>query len=238
MPVSEADLIVYESTFGDGGAKSASVIPSGVDQNLWPDVGDIARAAGGQQIRKDFVANEHPTDALVPIVFSAIEPTGITQYIGIGVDSADDADAAQGNMTAFSANAVPEFVSDNPDTRQLTVIGENASGDAQTETVTLTGTTPKNAVNTYSKVTHVDVNTLDGSNTISVKEGPGGTVRGTIGPGAKLCFLWVNAVDPGSGLKWPSVAAGSSMPVWEKQTWPAGSATATNTEQRLGIVAA
>lgn len=238
MAVTTADLVVYLASGGssDNGAKSATALASGVANGLWPNVADAQRTAGGTRTKKWFLANESGTDALSkPVLWDALVAPGVTEELGLGFDSADDADPAQGNMTAFGANAVASLVSSAADTRTVTLYGLNAAGVPIAEVVTLTGAVAVSSTTTWSKLWAGVVSALNG-NTITIKQGPGGTTRGTIGANKKSCWLWVNAIGQSSGILLPSLAAGSSYGFWDRQTWAAGTASAVLTRQRVALV--
>lgn len=238
MSVSTSDLVVYKASGGssDNGAKSATSLASGVQNGLWPDLSDALRAAGGTRTKKWFLANEHATDALSkPTIWNAIVPAGVTQDIGLGFDSSDDSDNAQGNMTSWSANAVLAIISSSSDTRAVTIYGLDSTGVPTSEVVVLTGAVEKLSTTVWSKVWAVVVASLN-SNTLTIKQGAGGTTRGTIGANKKACWLWVTAVSQGTGLFLPSLVAGSAYGFWDRQTWPAATASQRPARQRVALV--
>lgn len=238
MPVGEGDLVVYLSATGssDGGAISATALASGVKNGLWPNISDTDRAAGGTRYKKWYLANEHGSDALVaPGIYCAGNPTGIVESLGLGIDSADDADSAQGNMTAWSASAKVALISTGADTRQCRIYGLDGSSNPATELVSLNGTTEVLSVGTYSRVYHVSPASVDAGRTITIKQGTGGTTRGTIGPSKRACWLWVNALNLGTAIVLPDLPAGSHYGFWDRQVWPAGVAAARPTAERIAV---
>lgn len=238
MAVTTVDLVVYKAAGGtsDNGAKSATALASGVQNGLWPDLSDAVRLAGGTRIKKWFLANEALADSLSkPTIYNAIVPAGVTEELGLGFDSTDDNDNAQGNMSAFSGNAVAALVSTAPDTRSVTLYGLSAAGQPQFEVVVMTGTSEKLSTLTWSKLYAAVVSAL-ATNTISIKQGSAGTVRGTIGSNKKACWLWITAVSALSGLFLPTLANGANYGFWDRQTWPAGTGAARNTLQRIALV--
>ena len=60
------DLGWYLSSGGssEGGAKSATPIVDATDNNVFADVSSAARIAGGTEIRKIFLENDHATDTI------------------------------------------------------------------------------------------------------------------------------------------------------------------------------
>jgi len=103
--------------------------------------GDQA-AAGITIYRKIFRRNEHATLTWLSVktwISQQVTIAGADRFfIGIGIDNAADDDPAQGNMVALSANSVIAAVSDSgTDARTLTIVGKDANGAYQTETLTL-----------------------------------------------------------------------------------------------------
>jgi len=88
--------------------------------------------------------------------------------------------------TQLTANAVVALISSAAgDTRVATIVGWNTTGTALlTEEVTLNGTTEVLSVNTYSELISIVVNVASQKWTVTVKQGSGGTVRGTIPKGS------------------------------------------------------
>lgn len=237
MPVGEGDLVVYLSASGasEGGAISATALASGVKNGLWPSLSDAQRAAGGSRFKKWYLANEHGTDALVaPGSYLAGNPTGIVDSLGVGIDSADDTDGTQGNMTAWTGAAKVALVSTGADTRQCRIYGI-AGGIPVTELVALNGVTEVLSAATFTKVYHVSPASVDAGRTISVKQGTGGTVRGTIGPSKKACWLWVTTLNLGTAIILPDLPAGSHYGFWDRQVWAPGIASAKPTAERVAV---
>lgn len=225
MPVSTSDIAHLESANGDseGGAITGSGITSGVTNNVWPDVTDSERIAGIVRYRKTFWKNNHGSDAMVnPVVYYSVGPTNAALVLGLGVDSSDDDDATQGNMTAWGASAVVSLTSDGADTRVATTYGVDGSSVPTTEAVALTGASEVLSVNTYSKVWAVWLASESGSRIVTVKQGAGGTTRGTIGLNKKICWLWVSASSKGAGIALPDLASAQNYGVWRRLTVTAG----------------
>lgn len=231
MPVEDSDLHWYLSSVGasEGGAKSATQITDNVDENLFADVSSTARIAGGEEIRKLFLANEDGVDSLPDhsIWFQATASPA-TGYLGLGVDSADDADPAAATLTDFSASAKVALSSDGADTRTVRLRGLNGSGDPITEDVVLTGASEVLSVATFSHLYHAAADAVSASRTITVKQGSGGTTRGQILIGRIVCFRWLaGATAKSTGMKLAALPTGSADPIWTKVTWVADVAPAT-----------
>lgn len=228
MAVTASDILQYLSSDAGstGGAISGSTTTSGVANNVWPDITDGERLAGGTKYRKTFWKNNHATDSMLePVIYCPVLPTNMTLQIGLGVDSSDDGDSAQGNMTPWGTDAKVALVSDGADTRVATIYGMDNSGTPvpTTETVTLTGASEVLSVATYSKVWAVSLSTTDGSRVVTVKEGTGGTTRGTIDISKVTCWLWITAGPAkANGIYLPDLAAGQSYGVWRALEWSAG----------------
>jgi hypothetical protein len=223
MSVAQDELIWRKSATGtsEGGVVSGTLLASGLKNDLWANISDASRLAGGTRYKKVFVCNDSVTDALVlPAIWIYQQPTNMAQQIGLGWDDANDADSAQGNMTAWSTDDTVALQSSASDTRIVTIVGLSALGIPQTEYVTLDGTTEVESLLTYS-VVYGCAPSGTGAQTVSVKEGAGGTVRGTIGPSKVACWLWLDAYSKPDGLYLPSLPALSNYGVWVKQTWAA-----------------
>ncbi len=244
MPIVSNDLKEYKSSASQssGGAISGTLVTDNVDNNLFTDITGDEAAAGGTEYRKIFRKNEHGSLTWQNVISWILsQPTNAALSFGFGIDHADDADGAQGNMTNFSAAAVVALVSDGADTRQATIVGEDSTGARQTENVTLNGTTEVLSSGTYAKVYAVYLASLDASRTVTVKQGSGGTTRGTIGTNKKICFLWLgkkasgsiidaeggNAPDKASGMEHGNIAAAGNFGLWYRLGWLAGAGAVT-----------
>lgn len=254
MPIAEIDLKVYKSNNvnSDGGAIVSSLVVTnrigkngqffvdaadesgdnnGTGAALFPTVTGDQAASGIDIYRKVYYRNEHATNTWQKVINWLTDQITILSadrvFIGIGVNNADDADGAQGNMTAWGASAVVALVSDGVDTRTATIIGEDASGDYQTENVNLNGATEVLSVNSYTKVKLVYVGALDAARTITIKQGTGGTTRGTIGPNKKVSFLFEQPTTKAGGLKVSDITVNGNFPLWMKVQIPGGAPAGT-----------
>lgn len=245
MAIVSADLKEYKSnsTDSDGGAITATEVVDNTDNNLFSDITGDEAAAGGTEYRKAFRKNTHGTLTWQNVVtWLQSQPTNAALSFGFGIDHADDADGAQGNMSAFSANAVVAVVSDGADTRQVTVVGEDASGNRQQEVLTLNGTTEVVGSLTFSKLYGAYVASLSASRIVTIRQGSGGTTRGTIGINKKISFIWYgrrysggspvdaeggNMASKAAGMEHGNIAAGANFGLWYRLTWPAGAGAVT-----------
>lgn len=231
MPIANSDIAHLQSASAgsSGGAITGSSITSGVKNNVWPDITSVEAAAGGTRYRKTFFKNNNGTDAMVkPVIFYPVAPTNATLQVGLGFDHSTDDDSGQGNMTAWSAPARVALISDGADVRTATITGLDNTGTPVpiTEVVTLTGASEVLSVATFSKVHNVVLSATDAARTVLVKQGTGGTTRGTIGPLKKVCFLWVSAgTTKANGIALPDLPAGQNVGVWRKLTWSAAAPT-------------
>ncbi len=108
MSVLASDIARYQSASAGstGGAITGSSITTNVANNVFPNKNEAARVAGGTDYRKTFFKNNHATDAMkVPVIYVPVLPTNATLAIGLGVNSSDDTDSGQGNMTAWTSAA-------------------------------------------------------------------------------------------------------------------------------------
>lgn len=213
---------------------------------LFPDVTAQQANDGLTVYRKFFRKNANASLTWTSVkMWLAKQFSNSAISVGFGLDHADDADGAQGNMSALSASSTIAAVSDGTDTRVITVIGEDTSGNRQTENITLNGTTEVVGSLTFSKVYAVYVASLDAARTVTIKQGSGGATRGTIGPNKKICWLWfgkkasgASIVDAEGGdiptdataIKAGDIVAGGNIPIWVRMMVPTGvGAVANNT---------
>lgn len=225
MPVSDSDIKVFKSSTGASVGGTVTATECGLAKNdLWPDISDAERIAGGTRTKKVFFKNGHATDALLlPKFWIYSSPTGFSpDQIGYGWNDSDDDAPAQGNMTAFGANAVAALIADGADTRTASLIGRNGSSVPTTEDVVLNGSTEVLSTTTWSKLYAVKLSAESGSRTVTIKQGTGGTTRGTIAPNVENCWLWIQASSEATSIVLPDVVAGGYAGFWWKETWPAG----------------
>ena len=216
------DLGWYLSSSGasEGGALSATPIVDAVDNNVFSDVSSSARIAGGTQYRKIFMANEHATDTYAAhSIWISTAPSHCTGYIGLGFDDADDDEPTGGNLVAFSAGAKVALISDAADPRSVDIYGLVGSTPTK-ETVVLNGASEVLTSATFAAVFALHT-TVSGSRTVTVKQGTGGTTRGTIGIGTTNCFLWITAASKSAGLRLSALVASATDGIWEKVVWVA-----------------
>lgn len=225
MAVTGADILQYASTVAGsaGGAISGSTITSGIPNNVWPNITDAERVAGIIVYRKTFWKNNNGVDsALVPVIYVPTPPVNASLVIGLGFNSADDDNPAQGNMTAWSAPAKVSLTSDGVDARVATVVGLDGAGLPISEDVPLTGLTEVLTAATFSKVHHTRLASTSGTRTVTVRQGTGGTTRGTIGPNEIVCWLWYAAASKGAGIALPNLAPAQTYGIWRRMTVAAG----------------
>jgi hypothetical protein len=219
--VLDTEILFQSSASGaSAGGANTGVDYSNVKGAFFANIADVARLAGGTVTKKWFLFNDSPLDSLIsPSVWLQTMPRYITEELGLGFDSASDADAAQGNMTAFSTDAVVSLRSSASDTRLASIWGLDAVGAPLKEDVTLTGTSEVLSVGTFSVVYAVNLASIDAGLTVTVKEGAGGTTRGTIGPSKLCCWLWLTVASKGAGIRLPDLAAQTAYGFWDRLTW-------------------
>lgn len=230
MAVIGSDLHWYLSASGSsaGGARSATEIVNAVDNNVLADVSDASRIAGGTQVRKIFLRNANAVDSYLPhSIWITTQPVAAVASIGLGFDDADDASSAGGVLVAFTAGAKVALVSDAADTRSVDIFGL-VGGTPTKETVVLNGTSEVLSVATFDTGGPFALHTtISASRTVTVKQGTGGTARGTIAIGIVNCFRWLSAASKSAGLQVPATATGISDGIWERVVYaPAAAAGA------------
>lgn len=125
---------------------------------------------------------------------SASRPQNDTDASGGVID-----DKVRPTYTQFTATAKAALQSSSAgDTRQVTIIGRLATGVLTNENVNLNGTNEVLSTNDFERILSVLAASATGGVTVNVKQGAGGTVRGTI-PSAERGFqaLFIDsASDP------------------------------------------
>lgn len=244
MPISTTDLKEYGSANAnsDGGALDTGKVIDTTGKingttDLFPLVTGDQAAAGITIYRKVFRRNENATltwyDVKTWISQQVIINAADRLYIGIGIDNAADNDSGQGNMVALSANSAIAAVSDSgTDARTLTIMGKDANGVYQTETLTLNGTTEVVGTLTFSQVLACYLSATDAA-TVTIRQGSGGSTIGTIGPNKIICWLWVQPASKTDSnvLVHGDVATNGVIGLWYKLVVPAGSTAANYTAQ-------
>lgn len=228
MPIAATDIHFYKSiqTDSDGGAIDLSrEITDGVDNNVWPDITGAEQISGGTRYRKIYVRNQHATLSWLDVRdWISAQPSNATLSVGVGVNHTDDNIGAQGNMTAFSASALAAVISDGADTRVVTVIGETAAGVYQTENITLNGAVEVVGALTFGKVYAAYAASESATRTVTLRQGAGGTARGSIPPNEKITFLWRTGTDLDSesdGFRHGTIAVSGNAVIWLRKVWPA-----------------
>lgn len=84
------------------------------------------------------------------------------------------------SFTQFTAAAKAAVISDGADVRTLTIWGRLATGVITSELLTLNGAVEVLSANTYERILRAVMTVTSGTRTVSIKQGTGGTVRGTI----------------------------------------------------------
>ena len=233
-------------TFSTGLINSYAInTPVGKKNNLLPDVTASQASNGFTLYRKFFRKNTSSSDIWYNVVlFIQKQPTNSALSIGLGIDNSSDGDATQGNMVAMSANAQIALVSSGTDTRTVTLKGLDVSDNPISETIILNGTTEVISTNTFSKLYLAYASATDATNTITIKQGSGGSTLGTIGPNKISSFLWfgrkvdntqtiVNAEGGdvpsySTGIKVGNVATGANIGIWCRLMVPAGASAVGN----------
>lgn len=214
----------YKSAIGAsvGGGRGLTAIVDATMNNVWSSLTDAQRIAGGNAVKKIFVANESGVDSWVsPVLWIGAQPAGCVAEIALGFDTADDANTDQLNMTAWAASAKVAALSSGADTRSLTIYGE-VSGVQTSEVLVLNGATEVLSVATFSKVHAVRVSALDAARTVTLKQGTGGTTRGTIAASRIMSSRWQTVTSKAAGIRLPSLIPSAAYGVWERITWAAG----------------
>jgi hypothetical protein len=225
MAVVSSDLHFWLSASGasEGGARSATEVTDAVDNNVFADVSDVSRLAGGSQVRKIFVSNENGVDSYgAHAIWVLAAPTNCTPYIGLGFDDADDASSTAGTLVDFSGAAKVSLISNGSDTRTCSIFGLVGTTPTQ-EDIVLAGAAEVLSVASFTHVYALLADSISASRTVTIKEGSAGTTRGTIPVGLKTCFRWLTpASAKTTGLQLPALPTGQADGIWERFDWIAG----------------
>ena len=230
MPITSSDIALLTSNVAGsaGGAMSGSSITSGQMNNVWPDITDAERVAGGTRYRKVFWRNISGLEAaLKPVLYSPVLPVGCTLGLGLGIDNSADASGAQGNMNALSAAAALGLISTGADTRSVTVYGLDNSGTPVpvVSTTALNGTTEVLTAGIFSAVFAIFLSAVDATKTVTARQGAGGTAIGTVGPNQIASWRWLTGANAkAAGIRLPDLPAGGNYGLWMRLAWSAGAA--------------
>lgn len=233
MSIVDTDLEYYKSSqsISDGGTITATAIVDATLDNLFDAVSSTESSSGLTDYRKCFIKNNHATLTWQNVVFwRSINTTSIDDEIWVGLGTADDDDGSV-ELTAFSSGAKVALTSDGADTRNVTIIGE-VSGVRTSETVALDGTNEVLSTNTYDagRLYLVYPASTSASRTITIKQGTGGTSRGTIAPNKKSAILYLNVSSKVTGILLGNIAPAGSQGLWLKRIVGAGAGAVTNNQ--------
>lgn len=223
MTVLTTDLAFYKSSNGVsvGGTISATVITNSSLNNIFDDVTAAEALSGSTEYRKIFFKNNHGSDSLIsPVLWRSVDTLSPDDEISIGIGTADDDDGSS-ELVAMTANSKVTLVSDGSDTRSVNITGEDNSGNRQSETIVLTGTTPVDSSNNYSKLYRVNP-TASGTRILTIKQKSTGATLGTVGLNKLSAILYQNVTTKETGIKLLTIAPGNSGAVWLKRTVVAG----------------
>lgn len=238
MPITSANLDYYKSaqTLSDGGAITSTVITTNVLNNLFADVATAEAAAGANQYRKCFIKNGHATLSWQNATLWRSQNTlSSDDEVSMGMGSALDTDGSN-LLTAWSGNSVVAIISNGADTRQVTIVGEDNSGVRATETLTANNAVEVVGSQSFSKVYLVYVTSLDSNRTITIKQGSGGTSRGTIAGTFYSAILYQNPTAKASGgILLGNIAAGSAAAIWLKRVVAAGAQSYTSNTGEITV---
>lgn len=129
------------------------------------------------------------------VAYCALDrPADDSSITGGGIDT-----TVRPIFTQLTANAIIEVVSSGADTRTVTIVGRDSAGVKQTTVLTLNGTTAVDGAQTYERILSVMLSATDASNTVTIKQGAGGSTIATIPPNEKGIYaLFENAASSSS----------------------------------------
>lgn len=225
MDIKSNNIKEYKSNIGEseGGVISEIEINS-PDNNLFPDIESDEAKAGGVKYRKIFRKNCHESLNWENVIsWIRSQPINAKLSIGLGLNHGDDNDPEQGNISPLDSESVITIISDGSDNRQVTIVGEDTSGNKQTEVLNLKDTTEIVGSKVFSELHAVYVESINSSRTITIKQESEGEVIGIINPDKKISFLWFENSDIDSkskGIRHGDIPASDSFGLWYRLTWP------------------
>lgn len=230
MSIVAADIKYYKSNGTDstGGTITATEITDNILNNLFDDVSASESEAGLTDYRKLFVKNTHATLSWTIVQFwRQVATTSADDEITLGIGTASDDDGSN-ILTTFSGAAKVALISDGADTRNVTVVGE-VGGVRTVETVALNGAVEVLTTATFDadSVYLVYPASADASRTVTIKQGTGGTTRGTIGPNKLSAICYKAPTTSVAAFELGDIAAGASQALWLKRVVNAGAAAAS-----------
>lgn len=238
MPIASTDIVYLKSANDDseGGAVSVEQIEDATLQNLFESVAAADVSDGLTTYKKIFAKNNHGSINWQNVVawISQITPSEDDE-ISIGIGSSNDTDGSN-VLSAFTANAVVAVISsDASDVREVTLVGENAAGARVTEVLTLTGLTQVVGSQVFSKLYLAYVSSVLNNVTISIRQGSGGTVRGTIGSLKYSAILYNNPLTKAAGFELGNINFGNSQALWLRRIVAAGANPYSSNSMKLKL---
>ncbi|OQB16958.1 MAG: hypothetical protein BWY14_01280 [Parcubacteria group bacterium ADurb.Bin192] len=226
MDITPNNIKEYRSEIGEseGGIMSDIEITS-PDDALFPDIESDEAKSGGFKYRKIFRKNCHKSiDWKNVISWIKSQPTNAKLSVGLGLNHKDDDDPDQGNMSALNSESAIAISSDGPDKRHVVIVGEDASGENQTEVLVLNDTAEVLGSKIFSELHAVYVESVDKTRTVIIKQGQDSDLLGSINPGKKISFLWFEDDEIDSkakGIRHGNIHAGDCLGLWYRLAWPA-----------------
>lgn len=229
MPITPADLEYYKSNAAGstGGTITATAVTDNSLNNLFDDVTSDESVSGASEYRKIFVKNNHGSLTWQNVAYwRSSDTVSVNDEVWLGMGTASDDDGAN-ELSALSVASVIAVVSDGADTRQITLVGEDAGSNRVTETLTLNGTTEVVGVVSFTKLYLAYPSASSALRIVTVRQGAGGVSRGTIGLNKLSAILYLNVTSKATGLELGNIAAGNSQGLWIKRIVAPGAAAAT-----------
>lgn len=236
MALATSDIKFYEA-FRSGASNGLidieNEITTDVAENVFPNVTVTEAEDGATTYRKFFIKNEHSTDTWANVAaWIAANTTSEDDEITLGVGTSSDKDG-DSELAAMTSSSVITLSSSGSDTRTVTLVGEDVNGVRITENVVLTGTTPVNSTNQFSKLYNASISATSGDLTVTVKQGS--TTLGTIGINKYSAITYYLASSKAAGFELGSIAAAATAAVWMKRVVTAGATPLDSNELTFQI---
>jgi hypothetical protein len=223
MSVSSSDIVFSRSanSGSSGGGIGGGVITDNVKNNLFDDIIDSERIAGGTRYKKWFISNQNSTESFEkPVVWISTGPRNMGDAIGLGWNSTDDADPLQGNIIAIGTSGQLVLASSGTDTRTITLVGITAAGNPETENIALTGATPVTTVKSWGTLYAAKATAVHAV-TVSIFETGGTRLIGTIDLNKICAWRWMSPASFAGGFRLPTMGPETYWGFWERITWAA-----------------
>lgn len=215
MSIVATDIKKYKSANGssEGGVITATEITDATIDNLFPSVTVQQAQDGETDYRKFFVKNTNPSiNWSNVVVWKSLPTPSADDEIAIAVGSDTDGDGTNELLSLAVAGVITLFSSD-VNTHNVTLVGEDNSGNAIKEVVSLPGFTSIPSSHIFNKLYNVSVSGAHQS--ITIKQGA--TLLGTISATQFSAMTYYNPTTRATGFKVGTIGVNAFKGFWLKR---------------------